>query len=193
MSCFTWSNYRGTWKRDKDSIFFYDDYEVNERETRATYKKDSKQELIITFKTDRASDLKNRNIKIEYWYDHNAYLGNLEKEFTLNANNSIIIPFSDIPNFDKLSSVRIEYLFNFTEKRLSFLTENAKANIKESDIPNIIDVEFVEKPRKEVVYRTIKGIMRGSNLIILSTAKTKIVLPDNRRDIDFEDSYTLTN
>lgn len=192
VSCFTWHSYIGTWKRDKDTIFFYDNYQVDELDTRATYKKDSKKEFVITFSTDNNLYLKNRNIKIQYWYDYDAHLDNPEKTFTLTADNSVIIPFADIPNLDKLASIRVEYLLNFTEKRFNFLTENKTANVKQADIPNIINVEFVETPKKEIVYRTIKSIVKGENLIILSTTKTKVNLLDYHRDIEFEDSYTLS-
>jgi hypothetical protein len=131
VSCFTWHSYKGTWKRDKDTIFFYDNYQVDELDTRATFKKDSKKEFVITFKTDKNLELKNRNIKIQYWYDYEAHLENPETNFTLTSDNSVIIPFADIPNFDKLASIRIEYLLNFTEKRFNFLTENKTANVKQ--------------------------------------------------------------
>jgi hypothetical protein len=192
MSCHTWHSYKGTWKRFKDTIFFYDNYQVDELDTRATYKKDSKKEFIITFKTDKNLDLKNRNIKIQYWYDFDAHLENPETNFTLTADNSVIIPFADIPNLHKLASIRVEYLLNFTEKRFNFLTENKAVNVKQADIPNIINVEFVEKPKKEIVYRTIKSVVKDGNLKILSITKTKVNLPDYYRDIEFEDSYELS-
>lgn len=191
MSCFTWHSYKGTWKREKDSIFFYDNYQVDELDTRATYKRNSKKEFVITFKTDKSSELKNKNIKIQYWYDYDAHLENPETNFTLTADNSVIIPFANIPNLDKLASIRVEYLLNFTEKRFDFLTENKTANVKQADIPNIIDVEFIEKPKREIVYRTIKSIVKENKLIILSTTKTKVNLPDYHSDIEFEDSYAL--
>jgi hypothetical protein len=192
MSCSTWNNYKGTWKRDKDTIFFYDHYQVDELDTRATYKKDSKKEFVISFKTDKNLDLKNRNIKIQYWYDYDAHLENPETNFTLTADNSVVIPFADIPNLDKLASIRVEYLLNFTEERFNFLTENRAVNLKQKDIPNIINVEFVEKPKKEIIYRTIKSIVKDGNLKILSTTKTTVNLPDYYRDIEFEDSYALS-
>lgn len=192
MSCFTWHSYKGTWKRDKDTIFFYDNYEVDELDTRATYKKDSKKEFVITFKTDKNLGLKNRNIKIQYWYDYDAHLETPETNFTLTADNSVTIPFADIPNLDKLASIRVEYLLNFTEKRFDFLTENKTANVIQADIPNIINVLFVEKPKKEIVYRTIKSIEKDGNLKILSVTKTTVNLPDYHRNIEFEDSYALS-
>ena len=192
VSCFTWHSYKGTWKRDKDTLVFSDNYQVEENDTKATYKRDSRQEFVLTFKTDKDSLLKNKDIKIQYEYDFDAHIDSPEKIFTLNENNSIVIPYKDIPNFDKLAAIRIEYLLNYTEKRYNYLTENKTINRKEGDVPNLIEVEFVEKPKKEIVYRTITAFVKNDLLKIISNSKTKTVLPDYYRDIEFEDSYSLT-
>ena len=191
ISCFTWHSYKGTWKKDKDTITFNNNYQVDELDTKAIYKNGIKKEFVIFFKTDKSLDLKNRNVKVQYWYDFDAHLENPEKTFTLSPDNSVIIPFADIPNLDKLASIRVEYLLNFKEKRFGFLTENKTANVKQLDVPNIINVEFVEKPKKEIVYRTIKTIVQNDTLRIVSSSKTKTILPDYFRDIEFEDSYSL--
>jgi hypothetical protein len=191
VSCFTWHCYKGTWKKNNDTLLFYDNYQVEENDTKATYKKDSRQEFLITFKTDKGSILKNKSIKIDYEYDYDAHIDSHEKIFTLNENNSVVISYKDIPNLDKLAAIRIEYLLNYTEKRYNYLTENKTINRKEGDVPNIIEVEFVERPKKEIVYRTIKTIVQNDTLRIVSTSKTKTILPDYFRDIEFEDSYSL--
>lgn len=191
MSCFTWHSYKGTWKKNNDTLLFYDNYQVEENDTKATYKKGSRQEFLITFKTDKGSILKNKSIKINYEYDYDAHIDSPEKVFTLNENNSVVISYKDIPNLDKLAAIRIEYLLNYTEKRYNYLTENKTINRKEGDVPNIIEVEFVEKPKKEIVYRTIKAVVKSDTLKIVSSSKTKIILPDYYRDIEFEDSYSL--
>src|SRR5262245_27257556 len=41
MSCFTWHSYKGTWKKNNDTLLFYDNYQVEENDTKATYKRDS--------------------------------------------------------------------------------------------------------------------------------------------------------
>jgi len=191
MSCFTWHSYKGTWKKSNDTLLFYDKYQVDENDTKATYKRGSKQEFLITFKTDKGSVLKNKSIKIQYEYDYDAHLDNIERTFSLNADNSIIIPYKEVANLDKLAAIRIEYLLNYTEKRYNYLTENKTINVKQVDVPNIIDVEFLENPRKEIVYRTIKAVVKNETLKIVSSSKTKTILPDYYRDIEFEDSYTL--
>ncbi len=191
VSCFTWKSYKGTWKKYKDTLFFSDSYQVKEIDTKATYKRDSKPEFIITFKTDKGSFLKSRSIKIQYEYDYNAHIDSPEKTFVLNANNSVVIPYTDIPRMDILAALRIEYFLNGTEKRYTYLTENNVINVRKLEVPNIIDVEFVERPGEEMVYRTIKAVVKTDTLKIVSSSKTKTVLPDYSREILFEDSYTL--
>ena len=191
VSCFTWHSNKGTWKKNNDTLLFYDNYQVEENDTKATYKKDSRQEFLITFRTDKGSVLKNKSIKIEYVYDYDAHIDSPEKMFSLDANNSVIIPYKDIPNLDKLAAIRIEYLLNYTEKRYNYLTENKMINVRQGDVPNIIDVEFLERPRKKIVYRTIKAVVTNDTLKIVSNSKTKTILPDYYRDIEFEASYSL--
>ena len=192
VSCLTWHSYKGTWKKNNNTVVFYDNYQVEENDTKATYKRGSRQEFVITFKTDKGAILKNKNIKIDYEYDYDAHIDSPEKTFALDANNSIVIFYKDIPNLDKLAAIRIEYLLNYTEKRYNYLTENKTINRKQGDIPNIIDVEFVEKPKKEIVYRTIRAVVKNDTLRIVRNLKTKTVLPDNNPDIEFEDNYNLS-
>jgi hypothetical protein len=191
VSCFTWQSFKGTWKKNNDTLIFNDSYEVEENDTKATYKNDARQEIVITFETDKGSALKNKSIKIKYEYDFYANIDSPEKTFTLDANNSVIIPYKDLPNLDKLAAIRIEYLLNYTEKRYNYLTDNKIANLKQRAIPNIIDVEFVEKPKKEIVYRTTKAVVKNNTLQIVSSSKTKTILPDYHGDIEFESSYSL--
>ncbi|HKB43406.1 MAG TPA: hypothetical protein VKC90_03420 [Chitinophagaceae bacterium] len=191
MSCFTWHSYKGTWKKNNDTLLFYDNYQVEENDTKATYKRDTKKEFVITFKTDKGSVLKNKSLKIQYEYDYDAHIDSPEKIFSLGENNSVVIPYKDIPNLDKLAAIRIEYLLNYTEKRYNYLTENKTINVKQRDIPNIIDVEFVERPKKEIVYRTIRAVVKNDTLRIVSSSKTKTILSDYYRDIEFENSYSL--
>lgn len=190
-SCFTWSQYKGTWKKEKDTIQFYDNYEIFENDMRVTYKKDNKQEYHINFFTDRNSEFKNKEIKIQYVYDNNAHLEDVEKIFYLNTINEIKISFHDIPNHDKLAAIRIEYLLNDKEKRFGYLTENEILNLKKGDLSNIIGVEFIENPKKETVYRKIKGVIKNNAIVVVSTKKNKTTLPDYHREIMFENSYAL--
>jgi hypothetical protein len=108
-----------------------------------------------------------------------------------NEDNSIEIPFKEIPNHKKLASIRIEYYLSENEKRFAYITEGNIANVKEKDIPNIVEIEFVEQPIKEIVYRTTIGKLDGQKLEIVSSTKTKTSLPDYLKEIDFEKYYEL--
>lgn len=68
------------------------------------------------------------------------------------------------------------------------MTESQSINRKEKNIPKLIEVELIENPKKETVYRT-KAIVENNILKIVATAKTKIFLPDHIREILFEESY----
>jgi hypothetical protein len=192
ISCATWREYKGTWKQKKDSVIFSDHYEVIEADAEVTYQRDITGYFYLNFKTDRSSALKNREIKLEYIYDFDAHIDNIERSLRLDTDSSMIIPYSFIPHLSKLAAIKIEYQLTPLEKRYAYLTENKTLNMKEKEIPNIINVVFVEKPKKEIVYRTIKAVVRESKLTIISSSKTKTTLPDYYRDIEFEDGYTLT-
>ncbi|NCD71574.1 hypothetical protein [Mucilaginibacter agri] len=191
VSCFTWQEYKGIWKKCKDTILFYDNYEVVENDLRVTYEKNSERKYHIHLFTDKKSELKNKEIKIQYIYDYNSHLENVENILHLDENNDLEISFQDISSIDKLAAIRIEYLLNKEQKRFGYLTQNKIVNIKNGDLPNIIRVELVENPKKEIVYRTIKGLVQNDSLVIVSTAKSKITLPDYHSEIMFEKSYTL--
>lgn len=191
VSCFTWHQYKGTWKKEMDTVFFYDNYEIKENDTRVIYKKDLRKSFFISFKTDRNAELKNKIVNVQFVYDYNAQLEDSAAVISLGANNTIEIPFDKIQSLIQLASIRIEYQLNAGEKRYSHLTENTTVNIKEKEIPNIINVEFVENPKKETVYRIIKAVIQKDTLAIVSSSKTKTTLQDYNRDIEFEGSYTL--
>jgi hypothetical protein len=191
VSCFTWQEYKGTWKKSKDTILFYDNYEVVENDVRVIYKKNNEHKYHIHFFTDKKSELKNKEIKIEYVYDYSAHLKDVEKLLHLNKNNELEISFQDISSIYKLAAIRIEYLLNDNQKRFGYLTQNKILNIKNGNLANIIKVEFVENPKKEIVYRTIKGLVQNGALVIVSTTKSKITLPDYHSEIMFEKSYAL--
>lgn len=191
-SCFTWHNYKGTWNKNNDTLIFYNSYEVEENGSKIVYKRDTKLEFVITFKTDKGSVLKNKNIKVEYVYDYDARIDSPEKIFTLDENNSLVISYEDVPNLEKLATIRVEYLLNYTDKRDIYLTENKFINVKQVEVPNLLNVEIVERPKREIVFRTIKAIMQNDTLKIVSSSKTNTLVPDYIRDIEFEGSYSLS-
>ena len=191
ISCFTWYQYKGTWRKEKDTLIFSDQYEVKEEDTKASYKNDSRQAFLISFKTDKNSVLRNKKIKVQYVYDYDAHLDEPEMTFDIKADNTIEIPFKNIPNFKKLSAIRIEYELDFKETRYNYMTQNNPLNNKKSDVPNVINVEFVERPKMETVYRTITGVIKKDTLNIVSINKTKTKLLDYNRDIEFENHFAL--
>jgi hypothetical protein len=191
ISCFTWHEYKGTWRKEKDTLIFSDQYEVKEEDTKASYKNDSRQSFLIFFKTDKNSVLRNKKIKVQYVYDYDAHLDEPEIMFDIKPDNTIEIPFKDIPNLNKLSAIRIEYELNFKETRYNYLTQNNPLNNKRSEVPNTINVEFVDSPKNEIVYRTIRGIIKKDTLKIVSTTKTKTILSDYNQDIEFENNFAL--
>ena len=191
INCFTWHDYKGTWKKEKDTLFFSDQYEIKEEDTKASYKNEARQSFLISFKTDKHSVLKNKKIKVQYVYDYDAHLDEPEVVFDIKPDNTVEIPFKDIPNYKKLSAIRIEYKLNFSETRYNYLTQNNPLNTKKSEVPNIINIEFVEHPKKEMVYRTVKGIIKNDTLMIVSTAATKTILPDYNCNLEFENNFAL--
>jgi hypothetical protein len=191
-SCFTWRQYKGTWKKEKDTILFYNHYEIVESDIMVTYKRGNEKNYHIKFLTDKNSSLKNKAVKIKYVYDNSAHLEDIEKTFYLDADNFIEILFQDIPDLNKLASFKIEYLLNYTEKRFAYLTENRFVNIRRGDLPNIIEVKIIESPKKETVYRKIKGVVHSDMLLIISNTKNKIAPPEYGDEIMFENSYSLS-
>mgnify|MGYP006177831171 CR=1 FL=1 len=65
-SCFTWHEIEGKWKKENNIYTFLSQYEVSENNTRLTFGKDLTKKYLLKFRTDKKSELKNRNIKIEY-------------------------------------------------------------------------------------------------------------------------------
>jgi len=191
VSCFTWKEIKGNWKKEKNIYTFSSQYEVKENDTRFTFSKDETKKYFLKFRTDKKAEMKNRNIKIEYMYDFYSKIDEVEKMMNFNQDNSIEIPFIDIPNLDKLAAIRIEYQLNSSEKRFAYITENKTINIRENDIPNIVEIEFVEFPKKETVYRTTIGKIENEQLEIVSSTLTKTSLPYNLREIGFEKYYKI--
>lgn len=191
MSCFTWQEIKGKWKREKNVYTFLSQYEVKEEDTRLVFNSDSQKRFLLKFRTDKNSELKTRKIKIEYMYDFDAKIENVEKIMSFDEKNNIEIRFKDIPNLDKLASIRIEYQLSSSEKRYDYITENKTVNVREKDIPNVVEIEFVEEPKKEIVYRTTIGKLEGEKLEIVSNIKTKTSLPEYLGEISFEKYYEL--
>ena len=191
ISCVTWGHYEGTWKRAGDTLIFSDNYQIEESELRTTYQKNESHYFRIGFRTDRQSKLNNKIIALEYIYAEDAHLDDLERTFTMDANNHITIPFQSIPHVDQLSAIRVEYQLTPNETRFDYLTKNNPLNTRKQAVPNIIDVQFLEHPKKELVYRTIKGVISSDTLHIVAISKTKTFLKDYTTKLEFESYYPL--
>lgn len=78
VSCFTWQEHKGTWKKSKDTILFYDNYEVVENDVKVIYQKNNEHTYHINFLTDKNSGLKNKELKVQYIYDYSFCVPNQE-------------------------------------------------------------------------------------------------------------------
>src|SRR5680860_672118 len=75
VSCLTWREYNGTWKRENDTIIFFDQYDVMENDVKFTFQNNPNNEKFkIYFATDKNSELKKTEIKIQFVYDYDADL-----------------------------------------------------------------------------------------------------------------------
>jgi len=189
ISCSTWRHHEGTWENQNDTIIFHNQYQVVENDVRVKFSKDENEYYLLNFTTDRGTYLKNKDINIHFVYDYDAHLEDVEKSFTISNDNTIQIPYKDIPRRKELSAIRIEYMLNFTEKRYNYLTEGRTVNVRTNEIPNIINVEFVESPQKDTVLRTIKGIVTTNSIAIIMYSKTISRLSDYNDDLIFENDY----
>ncbi|MBL4643648.1 MAG: hypothetical protein JKY44_08675, partial [Flavobacteriaceae bacterium] len=194
ISCLSWQEYNGTWKRRNDTIIFSDQYEVMENNVRFTFSNDKKEKKYqLKFKTDKGSILSVKNIKIQFVYDFGSDLDNLESTMELKDDFRLEIPFKTIPNQRKLASIRYEYFLQNGEKRFGYITESNTINIKEKELPNCVIVTFVERPKKETIYRTTIAILDGDKIRIISKNKTKSDLPDYIGVLKFKEVYEKLN
>lgn len=124
-------------------------------------------------------------------YNFDDKLDDIENVFHIGKHNTLSIPFNVIPYYNQLATIKIVYQLNATEKRVSYLTENNTISVKKGDLPNIINVVFVERPKKEIVYRVTKAITQNNRIVIISTIKTNATLPDYYKTLEFENDYSL--
>lgn len=191
-SCFTWQDYKGIWKKEGDSITFTNQYEIKEADSYEIYKNknNNSNKFIISFKTDRKKIIANQSISINYEYDFDSKL-NSEKsiEFTTNKNGNIEIPINKIPNFEKVAS--LAYQFQYKQRKISgYISESNFVNQKDKEIPKEIIVVLVENPKKEIVVRTVKTVLKDNKIYIISSNKTKTNLKDYNKEWKFEEFYT---
>ncbi|WP_272023422.1 hypothetical protein [Olleya namhaensis] len=193
-SCLTWREYNGTWEKRNDTLIFSDQYEVVENDARFIFStKNQNKHYQLEFRTDKNSKLSEKNIEIQLVYDYDADLKDVKRKMELENNFSLKIPFSDIPNRKQLASIRYEYFLPNGEKRYGYITENQTVNKKESDLPNQIGIILVENPKKEIIYRVTKAILKDDEIKIISKEKNKSDLPDYTGEIKFKEFYKKLN
>ncbi|MFT3920851.1 hypothetical protein [Cloacibacterium sp.] len=189
-SCFTWQEFKGTWKKTSDSITFSNHYEVKEADSYEILKKNNSDKFTILFKNDSKKIIANQSIYITYEYDFDSKINpDNSYEFTTNKNGIIEIPINKIPNFDKVASLK--YKFQYKQRKIdSYITESDFVNKKAKEIPKDIVVVLIENPKKETVVRTVKTILKDNKLYILSSNKTKTNIKDFHNEWKFEKLYT---
>jgi len=193
-SCLTWKEYNGTWKRINDTIVFSDQYEIIERDAMFEFANKTQNKFYhLNFKTDQDSKLTFKTIAIRYVYDFTSDLDNVKLNMELSNDFSLKIPFIDIPNRNELASIRYEYFLPNGKKRYGYITESDTVNTKENDLPNYIDITFIEQPKKEIVCRITKAVLIDDTIKIVSKEKTKSNLPDYSAEIEFKEVYEKRN
>lgn len=192
VSCFAWRDFSGKWLNINDTIFFFYNYEITERDIKFEYDKiGDKPFYEVSFHTDKNSTLVNRNVKVQYVYDFEAEIENVNQQFKLDLNNTLHIPFSEIPNHKQLASIKIEYWLNDKEKREDYITESILVNLRRGDLPNIIHCLIIEKPRTEQIKYELKGLIEDENLRIVSFRKTESDIKDLHGQFIFQNIYHL--
>ena len=190
-SCLTWREYNGTWERKNDTIIFYDQYEVKASDSRFSFSTKNQNEFYqLEFKTDKNSKLTNKNINIAFVYDLGSEEWDFEEyEMTLEDDFSLKIPFENIPNINKLASIRFLYYLENGEKRFGFISADDTLTEKEKDLPNLIEVTIIEQPEKEIVKRITKAILSDNRIKIISSQKNSTHLADETSELVFKDFY----
>jgi hypothetical protein len=122
-------------------------------------------------------------------YDIETDIENITINMELENDFSLEIPFKNIPNQKKLASIRFDYYLPNGEKRYGYITENQFINYKESEIPNQIEIKFIEKPKEELINRVTKATLIDDRIKIISTQMNKSDLPDYMTKIEFKDVY----
>ncbi|MBL87861.1 MAG: hypothetical protein CMO82_14555 [Winogradskyella sp.] len=190
-SCLTWREYNGIWERKNDTIFFYDQYEVKASDSHFSFSTNNQNEFFqLEFKTDKGSDLTNKNINIAFLFDLGEEDWEIEEfEMILEDDFSLKIPFKNIPNINKLATIRFIYYLGNGEKRFGFISADETPTEKEKELPNMIEVTLIEQPEKEIVKRITKGIFIDDEIKIISTQKNKTKLKDETPELIFKEFY----
>ena len=191
-SCYSWTSCEGTWTKNNDTLIFNDSYEVFENHMELSYQRKKNQDYFqLEFCTNQNSKLKEKNVEVEFTYDFDAEKENIKRVFELDSTNQIKILFEEIPVFEQLASIRIDYLLDGKYKRVGYITENDVLNQRKGNLPNIIQIKIIENPRIEIVLRTSKAVIDNDILKVISSTQTESDLSDFYAKIKFEDYYKI--
>jgi hypothetical protein len=189
INCGFWADFSGIYKVQNDTITFLDKYQLVKPDMEFTSNTDRKiKSYIFNYKYDNEQKLEGREIKIKLVYDFDSKLKDISKTYTINNNHTIEIPFEEIRNHNELTSFGIVLNPNTSRIIWSYFSVSEFVNEKEKDLPNIIDITFISKPKKEEVTRITKGIINENEILILSS-RSKSSLEDNSDLISFKRIY----
>jgi len=170
VSCLTWKEFNGTYKIKNDTIVFQDKFTLANPDMEFKSKSDNKMKsYIFNFQYDDKQKIDGREIKISLVYDFDSKIKDIEKLYVIDSNYRIELPFSDVPNQDKLASFKIDLNPNTSRKISSYFTTSEIANIKTNELPNIINIIFIANPKTEVITRITKGVIDKSTIRIISS------------------------
>lgn len=191
VSCSTWYEIHGTWQLENDTILFSDQYEIVESDREFKFSNNQQNYFYnLKFKTDKNTKLVNHDIRIQFVYDYDSKLDDIDTILKLDDNFCLKIQYKEIPNRNKLASIRYEYFLPNGDKRYGYITENQTVNVKNEELPNIVEVTFIEKPQKEIIYRITKANIKSDKIRIISIKKTKsILLSDYTKELRFKEIY----
>ena len=190
-TCLTWREYNGTWEKKNDTIIFYDQYELKAIDSKFRFSSIEQNDFYyLEFKTDKGSELTNKNINIAFVFDLGSEEWDFEEyDMTLKDDFSLKIPFENIPNIDKLASIRFLYYLENGEERFEFISADETVTIKEKKLPNLIEVTLIEQPEKEIVKRITKAILIDDKIRVISSKKTDTILADEIIELIFKEFY----
>lgn len=191
ISCLSWREYNGDWKKSNDTITFLDKHKIYERNEKLIFSNSPENKFyLLKFQTDTNLKLTKRKIKIWLIYDFDSKLKDVELKMKLKKDFTLKIPFNKIKHISEIASIKYEYILPNGEKRTGYtIPDNTSINKKPRKANNHIIITLVENPRIDTIYRTTKGIISKKEIRIISTNKTKSDISDYYSNLAFKEYY----